>query len=126
VGRVGLLAAVPVIAAMLAPPVHALDPFQPSPPQWRPLPGPAPELGSCQSEALVFYSLRYGPVGFCRRHFRYRPGALDCYQFIDRVCPTLDPTNGAVTTRSRAVQVFPCPAGIEPPVCRTPDLGQLP
>jgi hypothetical protein len=114
------------IVATLAPPVHALDPFQPAPPQSRRLPAPALEPDSCSTDVLVFYSLRSGPVGFCRRHFRYRPGALECYQFIDRVCPTLDAANGVVNSRSRVAQVFPCPAGIEPPVCRTLDLGQLP
>jgi hypothetical protein len=125
VRRVGLLAAAAAIAATLAPPAHALDPLQPAPPQSRPLPLPAPEPDACSTEALVFYSLRYGTVAFCRRHFRYRPGALKCYQFIDRVCPTLDPANGR-GNRSRVAEVFSCPAGIEPPVCRTLDLGQLP
>jgi hypothetical protein len=108
-------------------PRNALDPLKPAPPQSRLLPGPVPEPGYCSIDTLVFYSLRYGPVAFCRRNLRYRPGALECYQFINRVCATLDPVNGWVNSRSPVdAQVFPCPPGIEPPVCRTLDLGQLP
>jgi hypothetical protein len=91
--------------------------------------GPGPDTGAelLLNRHRLFYTLRYGPVAVCRRNLRYRPGALECYQFIDRVCATPDPLNGWVNSSSPLdAQVFPCPAGIEPPVCRTLDLGQLP
>jgi hypothetical protein len=123
-----VLAAAVVIAATLAGPVLALDPLgKPAPPQSHALTVPGGEPGYCWTDIRVFYTLRYGPVAFCRRNLRYRPGALECYQFIDRVCATPDPLNGWVNSSSPLdAQVFPCPAGIEPPVCRTMDLGQLP
>jgi hypothetical protein len=114
---------------MLAGPVLALDSMKPAPPQSRVLtvPVPSPVPGYCWVDTRVFYTLRLGPVAFCRRNLRYRPGALECYQFIDRVCNTLDPVNGWVTSRSPIdAQVFPCPVGPEPPVCRTLDMPSLP
>jgi len=127
VGRTAVLAAAIAVAAILAAPAHALDPQRPAPPQSRALTVPGGEPGYCWTDIRVFYTLRYGPVAFCRRNLRYRPGALECYQFLDRVCATPDPLNGWVNSSSPLdSQVFPCPAGIEPPVCRTLDLGQLP
>jgi hypothetical protein len=117
--RVALL-----VAVLLAGPAEALDPL--APPQSRGvLLGPLPEPGGCGVELRVFYSLRLGPVAFCRRHLRYRPGTLECYQFSELVCPGLDAVDGPVGSR-RAIdaEVFPCPVGPAPPVCRTLDLGQ--
>ena len=112
-------------AVLMTGPARALDPQKPAPPQSRSLIAPTP--GYCWIDTRLFYTLRYGPVAFCRRHLRYRPGALECYTFTDQVCATLDPVNGWVNSRSPIdSQVFPCPAGIEPPVCRALDLGQLP
>ena len=104
-----------------------LDPQKPAPPQSRTLTVPGGPPGYCWTDVRVFYTLRYGPVAFCRRNLRYRPGALECYQFIDRVCATPDPVNGWVNSSSPLdTQVFPCPAGIEPPVCRTLDSRTAP
>ena len=88
-------------------------------------PGPLPS--SCWIDTRIFYTLRLGPVPFCRRHLRYRPGALECYQFLDQVCLTVDPVVGWVSSRNPIdTSVFPCPDGPEPPVCRTLDLPPLP
>jgi len=110
---------------MLAGSAWGLDPAKPAPPQSRVVQVPVP--GDCWLDVRMFYTLRWGPVGFCRRNLRYRPGALECYQFLDRVCATPDPVSGWVYSKSPLeAQVFPCPAGPEPPVCRTLDLGPLP
>jgi hypothetical protein len=117
-----------LVAVLLAGPAEALDPLRPAPPQSRGvLLGPLPEPGACRVELRVFYSLGLGPVAFCRRHLRYRPGTLECYQFIERICPTLDSGDGAGSSRrSLDAEVLPCPVGPAPPVCRTLELGQLP
>jgi hypothetical protein len=112
---------------MLAGSAWGLDPAKPAPPQSRVVPVPVPVPGNCWLDRRMFYTLRWGPVGFCRRNLRYRPGALECYQFLDRVCATPDPVSGWVYSRAPIdADVFPCPGGPEPPVCRTLDLGQLP
>jgi hypothetical protein len=121
------VAAALAAAVLMAGPARALDPRRPNPPQSRAVPVPVPQPGYCWIDTRLFYTLRYGPVAFCRRNLRYRPGALECYAFTDQVCATLDPVNGWVNSRSAIDwQVFPCPAGIEPPVCRVLDLPQLP
>ena len=81
----------------------------------------------CWLDVRLFDTLRFGPMNFCRRNLRYRPGALECYQFLDQVCATFVPTGGWVTGRNSVdLQVLPCPEGPEPPVCRRLDLPALP
>lgn len=83
---------------------------------------PAVLPSTCWIDIRLFYTLRLGPVAICRRNLKYRPGKLECYQFTDQVCQTVDPANGIVTSRSPIdVAVLPCPNGPEPPVC--PRLG---
>ena len=97
----------------------------PVPAPVQPVPVPAPSY--CWLDVRLFNTLRYGPVDFCRRNLRYRPGALECYQFLDQVCATAVPTSGWITSRSPVnTQVFACPYGPEPPVCRQLDLPALP
>jgi hypothetical protein len=92
-----------------------------------PVPVPVPAPSYCWLDVRLFHTLRLGPVDFCRRKLRYRPGALECYQFTDQVCATYVPASGWVTSRSAVnTQVFACPAGPEPPVCRQLDLPALP
>jgi hypothetical protein len=88
-----------------------------------PVPVPVPAPSYCWLDVRLFNTLRLGPVDFCRRNLRYRPGALECYQFLDQVCATFVPSSGWVTSRSPVdTQVFACPEGPEPPVCRKLDL----
>jgi hypothetical protein len=97
----------------------------PAPLQVVPTPVPAPSY--CWLDVRLFYTLRLGPVPLCRRHLRYRPGALECYQFLDNVCATFVPSSGWLQSRSPiSTQVVECPAGPEPPVCRALDLPALP
>ena len=97
----------------------------PAPLQVVPTPVPAPSY--CWLDVRLFYTLRLGAVPLCRRHLRYRPGALECYQFLDNVCATYVPNGGWVQSRSPiSTQVIECPAGPEPPVCRALDLPALP
>src|SRR5262249_28423979 len=81
----------------------------------------------CWLDVRLFNTLRLGPVDFCRRNLRYRPGTLECYRFLDQVCMTFVPSSGWVTSRSPVdTQVLACPDGPEPPVCRRLDLPALP
>ena len=92
-----------------------------------PVPSPVLPPSSCWIDVRIFYTLRNGPMDFCRRNLRYRPGALEYYRFIDQVCATFVPASGWVTGRNAIdTQVFPCPYGPEPPVCRQLDLPALP
>jgi hypothetical protein len=92
-----------------------------------PVPVPVPAPSYCWLDVRLFHTLRLGPVDFCRRNLRYRPGALECYQFLDQVCATYVPASGWVTGRNVVnTQVFACPEGPEPPVCRRLDLPALP
>ena len=126
VGRVAVLVAVATGGLLGGPPAaRAVPPF--APPPGVPF-VPAPQLSSyCWVDVRLFETLRLGPVDFCRRNLRYRPGRLECYRFIDQVCQTWVPGSGWVTSRgSLDVQVFPCPRGPEPPVCRRLDIPSLP
>jgi hypothetical protein len=80
---------------------------------------PLPAVGACWVDVRLFDTLRHGPFDYCRDNLRYRPGALECYQFTDQVCPVFFPGSGLVETRSLVhSHVFRCPPGPEPPVCR--------
>jgi hypothetical protein len=106
---------------------HAGAPATPVPVPVLPVPSPVLPPSYCWIDVRLFYTLRNGPVDFCRRNLRYRPGALECYQFTDQVCATFVPSGQWVTGRNAIdTQVFPCPYGPEPPVCRQLDLPALP
>jgi hypothetical protein len=119
-----------VLLAGMPPPtvVHAGPPTAtPVPAPVLPVPSPVLPPSYCWLDVRLFYTLRYGPVDFCRRNLRYRPGTLECYQFTDQVCATFVPASGWVTGRNAIdTRVFPCPDGPEPPVCRQLDLPALP
>jgi len=113
-----ILTAAHTLAAPNATPVPAPVPI---------VPGTVPGPSYCWLDVRLFNTLRLGPVPFCRRHLRYRPGALECYQFLDQVCATAFPNSGWVQSRSPiSTQVIACPAGPDPPVCRALDLPALP
>lgn len=78
----------------------------------------------CREKARLFQSLTSGTVDYCRGHLRYVPGALDCYQVIDRVCWVFLPATGEWTDTysPRERLPFPCPAAPVPPVCRRLDV----
>jgi hypothetical protein len=96
-------------------PVAVPAPLQYPPPSW------------CWLDVRLFTSLRLGPVDYCRRRLRYRPGRLECFRFLDQVCATWVPGAGWVTARNVIdTQVLACPEGPEPPVCRQLDLPALP
>ena len=127
--RLGRAAAAVVVSAcglLVWPPAgRAVPPFAP-PPGVPVVPDP-PLSSLCWVDIRLFDTLRLGPVDFCRRRMRYRPGALECYRFIDQVCMTWVPGGGWVTSRgSLDVQVIPCPHGPEPPMCRRLDMPALP
>ncbi len=74
---------------------------------------------ACWLDYRYFRTLSAGVLDYCRSHLRFEPGALDCYQYTDRVCSVFLPgTAEWIETRQTvAPVVFPCPDGPEPPVC---------
>lgn len=87
------------------------------------LPPLAPPPAWCWVEVRLFESLRTGPVDYCRRRLRYRPGALECYRIVDNVCMAPTAAGQWITGRSPLRrEVIPCPRGPEPPMCRQLDL----
>jgi hypothetical protein len=86
-------------------------------------PDPNVPLSSCWVELRPFSNLRYGNFTYCRTSLRYRPGRLDCAQFLDQACWVLLPgaTQWALTRANQSRALIPCPNGPEPPVC--PRLG---
>ena len=126
-GRPGLLAAALVAAVLTATRVRAAPNATPVPAPLPVVPVPVPAPSYCWVDVRLFYTLRLGPVPLCRRHLRYTPGALECYQFLDQVCATFVPNSGWVQSRSPIeTDVLACPDGPEPPVCRALDLPALP
>lgn len=83
-----------------------------------------PTPSYCWIDVRLFDTLRHGPFDFCRRKLRYRPGALECYFVTDQVCATLQPNGQWFEARTPVnTQVFRCPPGPEPPVCRRLDFN---
>jgi hypothetical protein len=110
--RVAVAAPPPVTPARPTPfPPPAATPYPLLPPSW------------CWIEVRLFDTLRYGPIDVCRKRLRYRPGALECYHIVDRVCATVLPDGQVLNGRTpTSREVVPCPAGVEPPVCRRLDI----
>jgi hypothetical protein len=100
----------------------------------QPLPTPLPPPGAvypplvnpptwCWIELRLFDTLKHGPFEFCRKHLRYRPGALECYRIVDRVCAVQQADGQVIDGRTPVTsEVFRCPQGPEPPVCRRLDI----
>ena len=125
-GRVAALAVVAVGGLLAGSSVaHAVPWFVP--PTGVPVVPGSGLSSQCWVDVRLFDTLRLGPVDFCRRRMRYRPGALECYRFLDQVCMTWVHGSGWVTSRgSLDVQVFACPPVPEPPMCRRLDMPALP
>jgi hypothetical protein len=86
-------------------------------------PLPVPTLG-CWEDVRLYSTLAAGNFDYCRGHLRYSPGALDCFQVVDRVCLVYLPGSVDWTElRNPTAHVaIPCPPGPEPPVCRRLDI----
>jgi hypothetical protein len=119
----GIIAASVVLLGVTAVPVGARPPV-PLPPPGAPLVGPAfgttgAVTTACWLDVRYFRDLKNGVVDYCRGHLGYRRGALDCYQFTDRVCSVFLPdTVEWIETRQNVTPlVFACPDAPEPPVC---------
>jgi hypothetical protein len=74
---------------------------------------------SCWIEPRWFDSIRSGPVDYCKKSLRYRPGKLDCLAFTDQVCWAFNQATGEYQQlRSNGIEsLIICPAGPEPPTC---------
>jgi len=104
---------------LLAGPVAA----QFDPPIGQPLlivPGYAPT--NCRLQPRIFESLKYGATTVCRVSMKYRPGALECAQFLDQICGTFTTTGQWIEGYTTVTTNFlPCPGGPPPPMC--PQIG---
>lgn len=82
-----------------------------------------PVTADCWVEQHYFDSLRTGPIEYCRKNLRFRPGALECLTYVDRVCNVWFPDRQEwdVTRSSNEPRLIRCPEGPEPPSC--PRLG---
>ena len=109
--RVALLAALLVFAGATAMRAQPYPTF------------PVPAL-ECHDDVRLFPRLAGGNFDYCRSHLRYVPGALDCYQVVDRVCLVWLPGSSEWTEARSTREHLPirCPEGPEPPVCRRLDL----
>ncbi len=74
---------------------------------------------SCWVEPRWFETLRNGPMDFCKRSLRYRPGQIDCLTFTEQVCWNVNQVTGeAQQFRSAGIEsLIACPMGPEPPTC---------
>ena len=74
---------------------------------------------SCWIEPHWFETLRDGPIDFCKRSLRFRPGKVDCLAVTDEVCWAFNQLTGEWTTfrNARREQLIVCPSGPEPPTC---------
>lgn len=104
-----------VVLVLAALPARA-EPLVPPP---LPLPRPDAVVTSCWLEPRWFETLRSGPLDYCRKHLRFRPGKLDCYAFTDEICwaYVADSREWTQLRGGGSPQLFVCPEGPEPPVC---------
>jgi hypothetical protein len=74
---------------------------------------------SCWVEPRWFDTLRNGPMDFCKRSLRYRPGQIDCLTFTEQVCWNVNQVTGeGQQFRSAGIEsLIACPMGPEPPTC---------
>jgi hypothetical protein len=88
---------------------------QPLPPAIpAPFPIPTPwTTTSCWIEPRWFETLRDGPVDFCKRSLRFRPGKIDCLAVTDEVCWAFNQLTGEWTTFRTASQPRQRPSVIE-------------
>jgi hypothetical protein len=82
-----------------------------------------PYPADCWVDVRTFHSMRYGEVPYCRENLRYRPGAFECFEVVDRVCAIVTADAQLVDARTPVQRRrIVCPAGPRPPVCRRLDL----
>jgi hypothetical protein len=81
--------------------------------------GPSWVTTQCWVEPRWFETLRSGPVDYCKRSLRFRPGQVDCLAFTDEVCWAVNRDTGEWTQlrNSGRETLFVCPSGPEPPTC---------
>jgi len=74
---------------------------------------------SCWVEHRWFETLRSGPVDYCKRSLRYRPGKIDCVAFTDEICWAVNQVTGEWQQLRNAGRqtLIQCPEGPEPPTC---------
>ncbi len=74
---------------------------------------------SCWVEYRWFETLRNGPMSFCKRSLRYRPGRVDCLTFNDQICWAVNQQTGEwQQLRTPGLEsLIVCPEGPEPPTC---------
>ena len=74
---------------------------------------------SCWIEPRWFESLRSGPVDYCKKSLRYRPGRLDCLAFTDEVCWAFNRVTGDYQQLRNVGResLIICPEAPEPPTC---------
>ena len=85
-----------------------------------------PFTTECWYEPHYFDSLRTGPIEYCRKNLRYRPGALECLTISDRVCTLWYPDRRewGESRISGEARLMRCPAGDEPPTCPRLNVGR--
>jgi len=84
---------------------------------------PQPYPAACWVDVRTFHSMRYGEMPYCRENLRYRPGALECFEIIDRVCSIVTPELQLIDARTPVQRRrIACPAGPRPPLCRRLDV----
>jgi hypothetical protein len=84
---------------------------------------PQPYPAACWIDIRTFYSMRYGEMPYCRENLRYRPGAFECFQIVDRICSIVTAEAQLIDARTPVErQRILCPAGPRPPVCRRLDI----
>lgn len=82
-----------------------------------------PYPAACWVDVRTFHSMRYGEMPYCRENLRYRPGTLECFEIIDRVCSIVTAQAQLVDARTPVQRRrIVCPAGPRPPVCRRLDV----
>jgi hypothetical protein len=74
---------------------------------------------SCWVEPRWFETLRNGPVDFCKRSLRFRPGQIDCLAFTDEICWAFRSDTGEWTQLRNPGRenLIVCPDAPEPPTC---------
>lgn len=74
---------------------------------------------SCWIEHRWFETLRNGPMDYCKRSLRYRPGRIDCLLFTDEICWAVNQETGEwQQLRTPGLStLIACPDGPEPPTC---------
>lgn len=78
-----------------------------------------PPAIECWYEPRSFAPAFGDPIDYCRGHFGFRPGDLDCYHFTDQVCWVFSPAaeEWVKTYTALPPVVFECQDAPKPPQC---------